>query len=229
MPSAFWCIVEVLRNPVLAKYLNIEITRYYNPESGTYNMEAITNLPIIESILTEIGRLRMATRTIRTNEGGNLRLDDSWTVPSGTSVIMFSHDLGLNIEQWTKARPHAVTRPLEEFWAERFLIPDKSTSMRHSKRRKDDIATGTFSLEGLVSLHIPFGGGQSSHSGRSLAKTCQAATLAVLLTEFDIQLCDLDDVEQVLPPVREVAYGTVKPLDKIAIRIRKRRPGEKSK
>jgi hypothetical protein len=223
VPSTLWCIIEVLRNPVLVKHLKSELLRYYNPESGSYNIEAITNLPIVESIYAEIARLRTATRTIRTNEGGNLKLDDTWTLPRGMSAIMFSQDLGLNSEHWKKAQPHTVTHPLEEFWAERFLIADKSTSMRTSKRRKDDIATGTFSLSGLASLHLPFGDGLFS-----LAKICQAAILAVLLTEFDIQLCDLDDVEQVLPPLREVAYGTVKPLDKIAVRIRKRKPGEKS-
>ncbi|KAF2686921.1 cytochrome P450 [Lentithecium fluviatile CBS 122367] len=229
MPSTFWCVVEVLRNPDLAKYLKSEIARYYNPESGTYNIDAITRIPIIESIDAEIGRLRMATRTIRTNEGDSLELDDSWAIPKGTSVIMFSHDLGLNTEQWAKARPQTVARPLEEFWAERFLVSDKTSSTRQSKRHRDCISTGTFSLEGLASLNIPFGGGPSSLPTRSLAKAVEAATLAVLLTEFEVQLCEPDYVDHIVPCIREVAYGTVKPLDKIAIRLRKRRPGEKLK
>jgi hypothetical protein len=229
MPSTFWCIVEVLRNPALVRHLNTEITRYYNPQSGTYNIEAITNLPIIESIHAEIGRLRMSTRTIRTNEGGIIKLDDSWSIPRATSVIMFSQDLGLNVAEWTKARPHTVTRPLEIFWAERFLLSDQQPPVRRNKRRGVEIATGEFSLQGLESLNIPFGGGPSSHPGRLFAKTIQASTLAILLTEFEVQLCDLEDVEQVLPSTREFAYGTVKPLDKIAIRIRKRKTGERSK
>jgi hypothetical protein len=228
MPSTFCSIIEVLRNPALMRYLRFEIARYYNPESGTYNIKAITSLPIIESIHAEIGRLRMATRTIRTNEGDNFKLDDSWVIPSGTSVIIFSQDLGLNLEQWTQGRPQTVARPLEEFWAERFLVPDRSASIRTSKRRNDDIVTGTFSLEGLVPLNITFCGGQSSDPHSSFAKTCEAATLAVLLTEFDLQLCDPDEVGQLLPLVGEVIYGTAKPLDKVAIRIRKRKPDGKS-
>lgn len=228
MPSTFWCIVEILRKPALVRYLNSEIARYYNPQSGTYNIEAISKEPIIESILAEIGRLRTATHTIRTAHSGNLKLDNSWTIPQGTSAIVFSQDLGLNFAEWYKARQHTTTRPLETFWAERFLIPDQQPSMRRNKRRGVEIATGPFSLEGLESLHIPFGGGPSSHPVRSFAKMIQASTIAILLTEFEMQLCDLDDVEEDLPTVREVAYGTVKPLNKVQIRIRKRRPGERS-
>jgi hypothetical protein len=38
-----------------------------------------------------------------------------------------------------------------------------------------------------------------------------------------VQLCDEDQLDAALPPVNELAFGTVKPLEKIAVRIRKRR------
>ena len=227
MPSSFWCIVEVLRSPALVRHLRGEITRYYNPQTEAYNTDGISKEPIVESILAEIARLRTATRTIRTVQGGNIQLDNRWTIPDRTSVIMFSQDLGHNATEWSKARPHTVTRPLERFWAERFLIPDQQAPMRRNKRRGVEIATGAFSLEGLTSLHIPFGDGSFPHPARSFAKMIQASTLAILLTEFETQLCDPDNIEQDLPAVQEFAYGTVIPLNKIAIRIRKRRPGER--
>nr|GFD58091.1 hypothetical protein [Tanacetum cinerariifolium] len=58
--------------------------------------------------------------------------------------------------------------------------------------------------------------------GSRFISALQVATLAVLFAEFDIQLCDTDEVDAVLPAVGEFAFGTVKPLDKIAVRIRKR-------
>lgn len=171
----------------------------------------------------EIGRLRMATGAIRTNEVHNFKLDEKWLIPKGMSVMIFSHDLALNTELWANARPQTVARPLEEFWAERFLVPDKPTNQeRKTTIVPEKIGTGRFSMEGVSALHTTFGGGQHLCPGRYLARAVQAGTLAVLLCEYEIELSDPDDVEYVLPLVRELAYGTVKPRDKIRVRIRKR-------
>jgi hypothetical protein len=223
MPSTFWCIVEALRAPDCARYLRTEISRYYNPQTGNYNIEAVLKEPFVESLLAEVERLRIATRTIRTVRGGNLKLDDTWTIPSGMSTITFSQDLGLNHAEWTKARPLTTARPLDQFWWERFLVPENQPPRRGTKAQ-----TSKCSLVGLQSLLIAFGVGPDSGSARSWTKTIQASTLAILMTEFEMQLCEPDHVEQLLPTVGEVAYGTVRPLDKIAIRIRRRRPGERS-
>jgi hypothetical protein len=223
MPSSFWCVVEALRAPNCARYLRSGIARYYNPQSGNYNIEALLKDPFVESLLAEVERLRIATRTIRTVRGGNLKLDNTWSIPDGISAITFSQDLGLNHAEWTKARPLTTARPLEQFWWERFLVPEHQPPRRGAKEK-----TSRCSLEGLESLLTAFGIEPDSKPVRSWAKTIQASTLAILMTEFEMQLCEPDYVEQVLPTVGEVAYGTVKPLDKIAIRIRRRRLGERS-
>lgn len=224
MPSTFWYIFETLRNPTLSKYLASEIKPLCDPVSGKYNVAALTSLPILQSMHAEIGRLRMATGAIRTSEVDNFKLDDNWIVAKGTSVMIFSHDLALNTELWVNARPQIVERPLEEFWPDRFIIPEKS-----AKEGKGQVRTGRFSMEGVGTLHVTFGGGQHLCPGRYLAKAVQAGTLAVLLSEYEVQLSDPESAEQVIPPVREAAYGTVRPLDKVRVRIRKRTPPKDTK
>jgi hypothetical protein len=219
MPSTFWYIFETLRKPHLYKYLTNETAPHYDSGTGKYDISTLTAHPIIQSMHAEVGRLRMATGTMRTNGVDNFKLDENWTVPKGTSVMIFSHDLGLNTELWANARPQTIDKPLDQFWPERFIIPDKNTNTIPSK---DEIRKGRFSMEGVGGLHVPFGGGQHLCPGRYFAKAVQAGTLAVLLNEYEIQLSDPEDAETTIPPVREAAYGTVRPLNKVRIRIRKR-------
>ncbi|PSN66246.1 putative cytochrome-like protein P450 [Corynespora cassiicola Philippines] len=214
MPATFWYIVEILRDPFLCKYLNTEIAKNYNKKTGTYNINAIAALPILKSIHAEVSRLRTAAIIVRQNEGNDFQLDNKWTIPKGMSVVAFSQDLALDTEAWRKARPETVERPLEEFWPERFLVTDKQT------RRSNKIGTGRFSMDGLESVHIAPKAGNDFCPGDSFTEVVQAATLIVLFTEYEVELSEPDYLENILPPLREVAYGTVKPLDKVSMRIR---------
>ena len=47
--------------------------------------------------------------------------------------------------------------------------------------------------------------------------------------EFELELCDPEATDEAMPPLGEMAYGAVKPVEKIAVRLRKRAPGEKLK
>ncbi|KAF1849405.1 cytochrome P450 [Cucurbitaria berberidis CBS 394.84] len=226
LPSAFWTLVEVLRKPQLGKHIAAEISQHYSPQAGEYDVASITETPFIQSVQTEVRRLRVPTVATRTNEVDNFQLDEQWTLPRGMTVMLFSHDISLHTKFWAKARPRTVERPLEEFWAERFLLPNRATSSaKSSKPAKDKIEAGNFSMEGLESLDLVLGGNDDQCLGRDYMRAVHAATLAVFLNEFDLQLCDTDEVDAAIPPVREDAYGTVKPLYPVAVRIRKRRMG----
>lgn len=216
----------MLQHPDLEKYLSSQITRYYNPESGGYNIEAIFQIPVINSVNAEVDRLRLATRSILTVQGESIRLDDNWILPKGSSAIVFAQDMGLNITEWTRARSQTAMRPLEEFWPERFLVPDGSASRREPKRRDGNIGSGRFSLEHLDSLLLP-GGGANLHPEISFSNAIRAVTLAFFLNDFEVQLCDPEYMKHIVPPLQEAAFGANRPLDKVAVRIRKRRHGQK--
>jgi hypothetical protein len=146
-------------------------------------------------------------------------LDDHWVIPRDTSIIALSHDLALSAEAWAKARSRTVERPLEEFWPERYLLHKRagSKSVLHSAQ-----SGVSFSLVGLEPLNMGLGFGGQPILGSEHARAIHAATLAVLLNEFEIQLCDAELFDAVLPPARELAFGMLKPLDKVDVRIKKR-------
>ncbi|KAF2475223.1 cytochrome P450 [Lindgomyces ingoldianus] len=226
MPSTFWYIFETLRNPDLVMHLTSEVEKRYDANSGSYDFAALSGIPILQSMHTEIGRLRMATGAIRTNEGGLFKLDENWVIPKGTSVMIFSHDLAMNTELWSRARPRTVERPLEDFWAERFLIPEKLSRDQPKTVEVSRIGSGRFSMEGIGALHVTFGGGHHLCPGRHFAKAVQISTLSVLLSEYEMELCNVGAAERQIPPVRRAAYGTVRPLGNIPVRIRRRDRGK---
>jgi cytochrome P450 len=147
-----------------------------------------------------------------------LILDDEWSVPKGTSVKIFSRDLALHTAIWTRRCPQ-MEEPLERFAPERYLSADKPTRLR---RKGAPTYTGQISTEGIDDLLVAFGAGSHVGPGRQFARAMQAATLAVLLGEYDIQLSDPDGVEELIPPAGGLIYGTNKPLGPVRMRLRKR-------
>ncbi|KAF2822260.1 putative cytochrome-like protein P450 [Ophiobolus disseminans] len=219
-PRVFWTLVELLRTPQLAKDLATRIDRYRPSQGAAYNISAITDLPLIDSLLAETTRLRVAS-IVAHIPSQSLKIGDHWLVPRNTPILMFSHDLALDTKAWEKARPSSVEKPLEDYWAERFILPNRSGSKANQRGQRNDASASLFSMEDLEPLNITMGRSQSLLLGKYYVRTLHAATLAILLSEFELQLCDPDLFDAVVPPVRETAFGMVKPLEKVAIRIRK--------
>ena len=181
-------------------------------------MLGLVQEPFVKSLQTEVRRLRTAKCVVRTNMTDGFPLDKLWSLPKGATVVMFSHDVALNTDAWKKAQPRLVEKPLEEFWAERFTRPEQKSRYRKSAGVESS-GSDARDLGELVTQLTACDQFPGSHFISAL----QTATLTVLFAEFEIQLSDADEVDAILPPVREFAFGTVRPLDKVAVRIRKRR------
>ena len=221
VPCLVWSLLEVVRRPELADKLVAEISRYRPSHDATYNVQDIAGLSLIESILAETVRIRTATIEVL-NNSRELVLDDHWTVPTNSRIITFSHNVALDTSAWADARSQTVEKPLEEYWPERFLLQEKSASRYGTKGQGRNIGATSFSMEDLESVSIALGGAQSPVLGRGYTRAVHAATMAVLFSEFDMQLCDTEYFDAAISAGRETAFGMLRPLDKVAIRIRKR-------
>ena len=222
-------MIEILRKPHLAEHLASIITEYRVPKLGAYDVNGIAALPLMKSLQEEISRLRVAQYIAYTNDTSDITLDQQSILPKGCTAISFSQDFALNAELWASARPRIVERPLEEFWAERFLLPENRNPKVPSKQRKskDSIEIGQFSMKGLEQLAPAFGNEHAIGLGRGYTEAMQTATLAVLLSEFEFELCDPDAADAAMPQLREVAFGIVQPQEIVTVRIRKRKAGGK--
>ena len=219
--STLWVTLEILRKSHLTRNMTAAIAQHFSPITHKYDVLGLVQEPFIKSLQTEVRRLRTANCVIHTNQTDGFPLDKQWSLPKGATVVMFSHDIALNTDAWKKAQPRLLEKPLEEFWAERFTKPEQKSRYKKSAvaetSRSDAGDLGD--LGDLVTQLTAC----DQFPGSRFISALQTATLAVLFAEFELQLSDVDEVNAILPPVRELAFGTVQPLEKVAVRIRKRR------
>jgi hypothetical protein len=194
------------------------ITQHFSPITHKYDVLEMVQEPFVKSLQTEVRRLRTAKYVICTNQTDGFPLDKQWSLPKGATVAMFSHDIALNSDEWKEAQPRALGKPLEEFWAERFIEPEQKSRYKKSAGAETNGADAGDLGELITQLTAC-----NQFPGSRFISALQMATLAVLFAEFEIQLSDTEEVDAVLPPVRQLAFGTMKSLDKVAVRIRKRR------
>jgi cytochrome P450 len=217
IPCVTWSVLEIARRRQLAEQLTASISRHSLSKSATYNIRDITELGLMKSLLAETVRLRTAAIEVHKSQQ-DLRLSNEWTVPKDNPIITLWHDVALNTKAWGKARSRTIEQPLENFWPERFLLYDHKGSRSAPTTSQ---SSSSFSMDGLESLHIRAGSGHQPLLGSEYASMMHAATLAILLNEFEVQLCEDEYFDAVLPPARELSFGMLQPLDKVALRIRK--------
>jgi cytochrome P450 len=160
-----------------------------------------------------------------------------WRFRQGDLISWASSIESFDEKVWSTGsseHPH----PLDEFWSDRFLIypndpssgplkksiPSPSTTMvaLQEKKKENKDTKPRFSLEGLSSSWLPYGGGVRLCPGRHFAKQEMISSAAIFLTAFDIQL---KVPEGFRPEVDQsyFAFGTMPPKGVIPARIRRRK------
>ncbi|RAQ99500.1 cytochrome p450 [Stemphylium lycopersici] len=221
VPVTFWYLFETLRNPDLRARVSALIDGHANPESSTYNFMQLTTRPLLQSLHAETTRLYSSNLAVRQVTADVYALDDKYTIAKGTQVFLVNKYSGQFEPGWAQTRPQALTRPLETFWAERFLVSNSAAAEPNEKRER-------FSDAGLTGTWTSFGGGEHKCPGRHFARNIGIVTLAVFMGDFEVQVAETCDMDHVVPSPRSKAFGTVTPKSRVAARIR-RRQGHVSK
>lgn len=247
--TAFWLVHEVLRSPRVT--LGVQDAIHFaqaqkpNPSSGLhFDFDLFCSSPLIQSIYAETLRLRSSVLVMRNLSHKDITLND-WLIPRGKAVGVATYDAHHAEKVWntgSEDNPH----PLNEFWAERFLVyPEDSSSgplkssyipklkQTHPQPRPPSPlslpAAGNatvaasdkapyFSIDGLSGIWIPYGGGQNICPGRHFAKQEVLLTLASLFSCFEIELNGPP------PKIDWRTYGTgvLAPRNSVRFRIRKK-------
>ncbi|KAK2603649.1 hypothetical protein QQS21_004122 [Conoideocrella luteorostrata] len=219
IPIIFWIIFEALKDHQLRKRLVSEVASCLCPNLAQFDMLKLLSQPLLQSSFAETLRLRTTTGVLRVSEHTLCNIGD-YTIERGHQMIVFTRPIALNVAAWTQAgRP--PTQPLEEFQADRFLVPTKETASTDSCSTHDD---RRFSLEGLTGCWLPFGGGQSMCPGRHFAKRQVLSAFALFFTDYELELSPTVDVNKVLSDKGSVSIGGLPPVCKVPFRIRKREP-----
>ncbi|KAI8953278.1 cytochrome P450 [Xylaria longipes] len=220
LPMAFWNLLEVFRDSSLLAKAREEISGTIIRDDNSagsdtpqlplrFSIEALTSGPTLQSVYAEVLRMRVSIMLNRSPADGDYRLGP-YRLEHGAYVFISTNVAHEHEAGWA-ARTDNGRRPLSEFWAERFLVPDDKKGAKGDKKK--------FSTDGLDGAWVPYGGGALMCPGRHLAKKEMMGGVAVFAAYFDLEL--LGDT---LPKVNNGFYGlgAQPPAEPTPVRIRRR-------
>ncbi|KAK8110703.1 uncharacterized protein PG998_007160 [Apiospora kogelbergensis] len=237
--TVFWFFFEALRDPDLKARLLSEISecKITNTVDGTpmFDMEKLTSQPLLQSMYAEVLRLYVGVAVSRIAGYEDVVLG-KYKIPRDSLIMTYSRAMSMDAEAWVRAG-RTLRKPLEEFDAERFLVGSDwarpgamASSSSPAVEPKLDRQGGSeeklrFTLDGLLGLWVPFGGGDHMCPGRHLAKQQMLVTFALLLSEFDMEISgDAATVARVKPDMKFAPFGSLPPASSVGFRIKKRQP-----
>ena len=226
IPSTFWCTLECFSDPSLLSRVRSEVeTCTCQTDAGytRFDIERLCKKPLLQSIYAEALRLYIAAFIMRSPEREDMKINE-WTFPKGEIVLVATTPAHMDETIWNTGRDNE--HPLNQFWADRFLIYPKDPHSGPRKRigveenlkyREGD--SPVFTLDDLGGSWIPYGGGFRACPGRHFAKREILMTVSIMVTMFDIEV-EGNRVLQVDP--RANGLGAQRPKNKIPFRIRAR-------
>ena len=174
------------------------------------DIQALTSLPLLQSVYTECLRLRVSiivTRQLRTD----LSLS-GYTLKAGNAVMLPCWAAHSEAAVWSD-RDH----PVESFWPERFLAT-----------ADDGCGKPVFSMSTEPGHFFPFGGGSSICPGRFFAKQEILAAVAIMIAAFEMEVVafvDEDGAVSARGPessMENAGTGVLLPDRDIRVRMRRR-------
>ena len=213
-----------------------------NGKEFSFDVTALCNNPLLQSIYAETLRLRTFPFLIRSPEKEDLSFNE-WLLPKNKFILISTYHAQMDEKVWNTGSGKD-RHPLAEFWADRFLIypgngssgplnpsfrqhqqsaprPDcelADVKEKEKSRSKQEEEQGVFTTDGLAGAWVPFGGGHRMCPGRHFAKVEIIVTFAMICTMFDIELAE----GLPLPNMKEIGWGTLPTIGKTPCRIRRR-------
>ncbi|KAH8702826.1 cytochrome P450 [Phaeosphaeriaceae sp. PMI808] len=227
-PAAFWAVLEIFRDPILLKEVRdrlpaaqsmADVNLFLNTSQAR---DRICADPLLQSIFTETLRLRVCAFIVRRFPHDTVDLH-GWRVPRDQTCLVSTHTAHMQGDGWNV---DGGKRPLDRFWAHRFLSP--LVEARMPSALSTDPSQGTdssknswsFSLGGLEGVWIPFGGGPRTCPGRHLTKHHIIITMAVMATLFDVDIMASESSLRMSDGNH--GFGTLLPTGRVPFRIRRR-------
>ncbi|KAF3018238.1 hypothetical protein E8E14_013243 [Neopestalotiopsis sp. 37M] len=184
IPAAMWIFIELFKDPALLQAVRSEISTAYTPATShgdhlrTLNMQKLMTLPLLQSVFSEILRLRMNLNMIR-NLKKPLALD-GFLIPEGAMIQIPTVVAHYDEEAWAKPG-----HPAASFYAERHI---RKTDHSNNDTGPIQSCSGrSYDMSRRSSHFFPFGGGTPICPGRNFAKAEIFTMVAIVLDRFDIE------------------------------------------
>ncbi|KAK3353843.1 cytochrome P450 [Lasiosphaeria hispida] len=180
IPIAAWALFELVQDPSLWKAVQEEAESAFeaHPVSGerVLNIQTMLGLPLLQSVYAEALRLHVSVNVTREVISDTTTIA-GYQLPKHALIQAPTYIASLNEKVWGTAENSA-----SEFWAYRHI---RYTTIHGSKDKKPE-----FAMAAGPSDFFPYGGGISMCPGRHFAKQEIMATLAIIVTTFDVEMVE---------------------------------------
>lgn len=232
-------ILESLLRPDVLSRTRDEIAKALDAsKTGVKGLDIakLLSQPFLQSIYAEELRMRAGVAIQRAPVVDNFKIG-AWDFPRDQMILASSWHEHRDKDVWNEGPVKGIMHPVEEFWAERFLVyPDDPSSgprkpdskskanVRFSDNEKNypKVEGGNepvFTVDPMQGSFMPYGGGMKMCPGRFYAKQEIMVATAMFLTMFDIEL---EKKELPQPDMTYYPFGVVPPLGKFPASMRRR-------
>lgn len=228
---AIWNVIEVFKDERLLSRLRAELTAAdFRGITTNEDIEKLTAIPLLQSIYSELLRLRVEVQTIFSSDTEDIRIN-KWRVPKNSLVVVPAGAAHRDPTFWNARNGEY---PLDRFWADRFLAypndpqsgprkPDRYHDNKHgvgATRTAFESTKPKFVGSGLANSFMPYGIGERTCPGRGFARREIVAFCAFIVDRFDIEILSKEEDFKVTSAFYGI--GTQRPRFKIPFKIRKR-------
>ena len=198
-------IFEIFKDQHLLSRVRAEVLGCFDNTAAVekINMHKLLEQPLLQSIYTEVLRLRTHLFVAR-GSNWDMGTIGNWLIPRGKTVLISTTASHLNPEAWYKG--HHNNHLVDKFWADRFLVVSGN-----------DVK---FSMERSEGPWIPYGGGSRICPGRHFSKREIMLTVAQFVQNFDIRFRSVSsnlDIKR-----RDFGLGVLGPAHPVPFTIRRR-------
>ncbi|MCJ1387791.1 hypothetical protein MMC18_000634 [Xylographa bjoerkii] len=226
--AAIWTIVEVFRDSSLLYRVRAElaaanVTDITSPE----DIEKILCLPLLQSVHSEVLRLRVEVQSVFTSEKEEIRINE-WRFPKKSLVLVPTGPAHRDPNFWNTRDGQF---PLDTFWADRFLaypndprsgpIRKSEAAVAKASRKQTQDNTPKYISAGMNDSFMPYGVGERTCPGRFFARREIVAFCAKVVNELDIEITSTEKEFAISPAF--YGLGTQRPLKNIPFRVRRRK------
>ena len=229
---AVWAIIEVFRDKDLLSRVRAELASSgFHGITSSHALEDLLSLPLLQSVYSEILRLRVEVQTVLYNDQEDIRINE-WRFPKKSIIVVPAGAAHRDSQFWnTKDGEH----PVDRFWADRFLVypndprsgPRKTSGDNSGKHHEKTVRFSTdpgvpkFVTSGLANSYMPYGVGDRTCPGRGFARREIISFCALMVDRLDMEIMSTETSFALTPTFYGI--GTQRPLNHIPFKVRKRK------